>query len=114
MIVFDVCEGLILFKMVNCGAPDCTKRSTTHPNHKFHLIPAESRDKPLREKWLAQIKRKEIPKYLYICSDHFEAECYEKDLEVTDFLFYFSIFRAIFFTILLVCFVLRITYIILF
>ena len=102
MIVFDVCEGLILFKMVNCGAPDCTKRSTTHPNHKFHLIPAESRDKPLREKWLAQIKRKEIPKYLYICSDHFEAECYEKDLEVTGLLFYFSIFRAIFFTILLV------------
>ena len=58
-------------------------------------------------------KKKGNPK-VPLCSDHFEAECYEKDLEVTDFLFYFSIFRAIFFTILLVCFVLRITYIILF
>ena len=85
-VVFNLREGTyFFFKMPNCGAPDCTRRSTTHPNHKFHLIPAQSRDKSLRAKWLTQIKRKEIPKYLYICSDHFEADCYEKDLEVNDF-----------------------------
>lgn len=72
--------------MPNCGAPNCTNKSTTRPDHKFYLIPAESRDKSLREKWLAQIKRKVIPKHLYICSDHFEADCYEKDLEVSAFL----------------------------
>ena len=71
-------------KMPNCGAPDCKNRSQSDevPGI-YRLIPNESKNKTLRDKWLAQIKRRNIPKYLYICSDHFEADCFEKDLEVS-------------------------------
>jgi len=69
--------------MANCGAYGCTNRSGGQKNISFHRLPAENRDKWLRRRWLLNIKREgEIPKNLYICSQHFEPECFERDLKV--------------------------------
>ena len=58
--------------MSNCGAVGCTNRSTKNPNLSFHRV---------RDEWLQNIKRKEpLPKNFYICSEHFEKDCFEKDL----------------------------------
>ena len=58
--------------MSNCGAVGCTNRSTKNPNLSFHRV---------RDEWLQSIKRKEpLPKNFYVCSEHFEKDCFEKDL----------------------------------
>ena len=81
--------------MTNCGAPNCTNRSDADngKDKTYHILPAESRG-DLRKKWLAKIKRQKIPKNLYICSDHFEPECYEKDLRVSILIFILIVFWA--------------------
>ena len=67
--------------MVACGAHGCTNRTETHPHLKYHLLPSESK-KELREKWLSKIRREKIPKKISICDEHFEPECFERDLQV--------------------------------
>ena len=68
--------------MPNCGAPGCTNRSSVHPEKSFHKLPAVSRPK-IRDSWIVNIKRQFIPKELYICSDHFEEDCFIRDLKVS-------------------------------
>ena len=70
--------------MTNCGAPNFTNRSDdgNGRNKTYLKLPAESRGE-IRKNWLVNIKRQNVPKHLYICSDHFEPECYEKDIKVT-------------------------------
>ena len=77
--------------MPNCGAPNCTNRSNEEngKNKTFHKLPAESR-KNIRKEWLVKIKRQHVPKHLYVCSDHFESECYEKNMQVSACLLYTS------------------------
>lgn len=65
--------------MVACGAHGCTNRTEKNPGLSFHVLP---QNKDLREKWLANIKRVTLPKKLAICDEHFEAECFERDLKV--------------------------------
>ena len=51
----------------------------------FHQIPGEGRNKELRKRWLNNIRRAgDLPKdrSFYICSEHFEADCYERDFKV--------------------------------
>ena len=56
--------------MTNCGAPNCTNRSDADNgrNKTYHKLPAESRGE-ITKKWLVNIKRQNVPKHLYICSD---------------------------------------------
>ena len=61
----------------SCGAPDCTNRISKNLDISFHRLPAEGKR---RKAWLAKIKRQILPKELYICSDHFETDCFERDL----------------------------------
>ena len=72
--------------MTNCGAPNCTNRSDADNsgNKTYHKLPAESREE-IRKKWL--VKRQNVSKHLYISSDHFEPECYEKNLKVSSCFF---------------------------
>ena len=79
--------------MTNCGAPNCTNRSDADNsgNKTYHKLPAESREE-IRKKWLVNIKRQNLPKYLYICFDHFEPECYDKKLKVSSCFFLIIIF----------------------
>ena len=72
--------------MPNCGAPVCTNRSSTHPEKIFHRLPSTSK-KGVRGLWMAKMNQKSLPKELFICSDHFEPECFKRDLKVRfDFL----------------------------
>ena len=63
--------------MTNCGAPGCTNRSEHDKNLSFHRIPKKEE---MRKRWLQKLQRKIIPKTLFVCSDHFESSCFERDL----------------------------------
>jgi len=72
--------------MVNCSANNCTNRSGQYPNKEvtFHKLP---KDKVMREKWLNSVRRAgKLPKDVsfYVCSVHFEEDCYERDLQVIE------------------------------
>ena len=79
--------------MTNCGAPNCTNRPDADDctNKTYHKLPAESRGE-IRKKWLVNIKRQNVPKHLYICSDHFEPECYKKGFKVSSCFFLIIIY----------------------
>ena len=74
--------------MPSCSAINCTNRSSTDKSLSFHKIPSENRNKDLRQQWLVHIKRTgNLPKdtSFYMCSAHFEPECFKRDLKVTIF-----------------------------
>ena len=63
--------------MPNCAAFSCTNRLVKNRHYYF--------DKQLRTRWLNNIKRDgELSKNnsFYICSEHFEDECFERELKV--------------------------------
>ena len=70
--------------MPSCSASGCTNRSESK-KISFYQIPGEKRDKVLRKRWLHNIKREgPLPadKSFYICAEHFEESCFERDLKV--------------------------------
>jgi len=65
--------------MVHCCVPGCTNFSTKTTNISYHKIPTD----PHRQKaWISRLRRENLPpsKYCYVCSEHFEKECFELDL----------------------------------
>ena len=79
--------------MTNCGATNCTNWSDADNgrNKTYHKLPAASQGE-IRKKWLVNIKRENVPKLLYICSDNFEPESYEKNFKVSSYFFLINIF----------------------
>ena len=72
--------------MPSCAAFVCTNHSNENKTLKFHQIPDEGRNKQLWQQWSNNIRRAgELPKdkSFYICSEHFEDDCYERDLKVS-------------------------------
>ena len=73
--------------MPSCVAIGCVNPSEKNPSLSFHQIPSNKRKK-IRQ-WLHCIKRGQKEKYLpkdstlYICSEHFENDCFERDLNVS-------------------------------
>ena len=72
--------------MVNCSAIGCNNRSEwfTDGSVSFHRIPSK-KNNALRQQWLHNIRREgELPKDsgFYICSTHFEDDCFERDMQV--------------------------------
>ena len=63
--------------MPNCGARVCRSQSITHPEKSFHRLPSLS-----KKKWGTRGYQKLLLKELFICSDHFEPECFKRDLKV--------------------------------
>ena len=63
--------------MTNCSAPGCTNRSSNKKNLSFHRIP---KNDDLKKKWLHNLKRQNIPATIFVCSEHFEADCFKCDL----------------------------------
>ena len=53
----------------------------------FHRLPSRTKNKMLRQAWLDNVKRKKTTENFEICSDHFEADCFEKDRKVINFNF---------------------------
>ena len=74
--------------MSGCAAIGCVNSSGKNPSLSFHQIPSNKR-KEIRQEWLRRIKRGQNEKYLpedlilYICSEHFENDCFERDLQVS-------------------------------
>ena len=71
--------------MVNCSEFGCTNRSSNHPELSFHIVPSEKRSKSIRKQWLHNIRRdgdlpKDITEQFFICSAHFEEQCFKHDL----------------------------------
>ena len=65
--------------MPNCSAIGCTNRSSDKDGTvSFHRLPTTRRNI-----WLTKIKRKGGEKLtdIRICSNHFEEECFERDLK---------------------------------
>ena len=80
--------------MVHCLA---VGYSNTYKNAKgrvtFHKLP---QDDNREQRWLAKVKREgKLPKpgNCFVCSDHFTADDYERDLQVLDFCFLFFKFH---------------------
>ena len=70
--------------MPSCAAYNCTNRSSKESEISFHRVPAENRNKPLRARWIQIIRRKDnLPSgSFYICSTHFEDDCFKRNLQV--------------------------------
>ena len=64
--------------MTNCSAPGCTNRSEDNKNISFLRLPSKSEE--IKKKWLQNLKRKNIPETVFICSEHFEPHCFKRDL----------------------------------
>lgn len=66
---------------MHCVAVGCSNRSPRDSNRgiSFHRLPLK--DKGLLSKWLAQIKRENLPqmKHCHVCSEHFEPTCFESE-----------------------------------
>ena len=64
----------------------------------FYRVPSQSKDKLLRKAWLDNIKeRNNSIENFDICSDHFEPECFEKDLKVSQLFFISDNYKAFIF-----------------
>ena len=68
-----------------CIATGCTNISTLRGKRRvfFYRLPLE--DKELLQKWLVNLRRTRLPLRLdrsYVCSDHFEPECFGRDIKV--------------------------------
>ena len=78
--------------MSSCAAIGCVNSSGKNPSLSFHQIPSNKR-KEIRQEWLRCIKRGQNEKYLpedstlYICLQHFEIDCFERDLQVSFIIF---------------------------
>ena len=75
--------------MVSCSAIGCTNRSS-NKEIRFYQVPTPETNPVLCQKWLHNIRRDgELPKHksFYICSDHFEEECFQCDLQVSSSIF---------------------------
>ena len=74
--------------MPSCATIGFFSRSGKNPCLSFHQIPSYKR-KEIRQEWLRHIKCGQNEKYLpkdctlYICSEHFEKYCFERDLQVS-------------------------------
>ena len=65
--------------MVHCCVPACTNHSSRTQGISYHKIP---KDKQLRKSWISALCSHNLPPVdnCYVCSDHFERECFESDL----------------------------------
>ena len=72
--------------VINCAAVGCSNVHNKESNKSFHRLPADSKETSnLRKAWLHNIKlQPPLPKdkNFFICSDHFEKYCFERDFKV--------------------------------
>ena len=73
--------------MPNYGVPGCANQSNTHSEKSFHRLPIISKKKKKKKKkrrgkWMEKINRKSLSKELFINSDHFKPECFQRNVLV--------------------------------
>ena len=63
-----------------CGVKNCRNNDKDNADLYFHVLPSNPEN--IREEWLRRIRKNgDMPKRLNVCSEHFEPECYERDLQ---------------------------------
>ena len=72
--------------VVSCEAVNCSNSRKNSPELSFHRLQMlNDGNREIRERWLANVKRHgTLPKenYFFLCSNHFEKSCFERDLKV--------------------------------
>ena len=72
--------------VVSCEAVNCSKSRKNSPELSFHRLQMlNDGNREIRERWLANVKRHgTLPKenYFFLCSNHFEKSCFERELKV--------------------------------
>ena len=74
--------------MPNRVAFGCTSCSSRDRHLSFHKIPSAEKSNEIRKRWLTNIRRAgDLPKDsgFFICSNHFEQECFQRDMMVRSF-----------------------------
>lgn len=71
--------------MPYCVAVGCNNNTFTKNREKGISFYSFPKDNLLRQKWIQNIKRENLPKDLKICHLHFEKKCFKRDLEVCVF-----------------------------
>ena len=61
-----------------CAAVDCTN-NISNSSVSFFKLP---RDKETADIWKVKIKRKNLPKVIYLCEEHFEDSCFDKSVDM--------------------------------
>ena len=75
---------MVIFNMPSCAAIGRVNSSEKNPSLSFYQIPSNKR-KEIRQEWLRGQNEKYLPEdwTLYICLEHFEKYCFERDLQVS-------------------------------
>ena len=74
--------------MVSCVAVGCSNSSSNSTNLSWHCFPS---DKVLRAKWIAKVKRDDLPKNPRLCSEHFEPRMFKRNLRVSSLLIHYTL-----------------------
>ena len=73
--------------VVACVAVNCSNNRTNSPELSFHRLPKlNESNKQIRDRWILNVKRDgALPKdnHFFLCSEHFEKSCFERDLRVS-------------------------------
>ena len=62
-----------------CAAYKCDNRKTKCSTLTFFTLP---KDKKLADAWITKIKTTTLPKYVYLCEEHFEEQCFDKSVDL--------------------------------
>ena len=62
--------------MVNCAAVFCHKNERKNKDKTFFSLP---KDTPVAKDWITKLNREKdnLPSKVYVCSDHFEDDCFD-------------------------------------
>ena len=68
-----------------CAAYGCHNDGKKNKDKSFFLLP---KDVTLRTAWIKAINRTELPSRVYVCSDHFAEDCFDRRWKLQNALFY--------------------------
>ena len=74
-----------LRKMAHCAAVGCNNKKANNKDKSLFKLPSEP---TVRSAWLKKINRTALPKNIYLCSDHFTDDCFDKSWDIQSRHFY--------------------------
>ena len=71
--------------MAWCAVVGCTNSNKKNPDKTFFALPKEE---SLKKQWVQLINRTELPRNVFVCSDHFEESSFDPSWALQNSLFY--------------------------
>ena len=66
--------------MPHCGAVNCSNQCSTNTTDvSYHQFPSNAKTRAI---WVKKVNCTEIPKYAFLCSNHFTEDCFDKSYEM--------------------------------